>query len=87
MHIGLLGTYRTSWKVLLSTIKPALVKQEVLVQKTSIAIVKSDKAITDDVSLYMVRKVYLKKAFACVAFANGEPQTVPFFTYLTHCFR
>ena len=51
MHNQLLSIYHTSWKVLLTTVKPILFKQNIFVQKTSSAIVKSFKPIIDDVSL------------------------------------
>ena len=45
------GIYYTSWKVFLGTVKHVLIKRDTLVQKTTPIIVKSAKAILDDVSL------------------------------------
>lgn len=51
IHGWLVGIYNTSWKVLLGTVKPLLVKQDNLVQKKTPATVKRFKVILDDVFL------------------------------------
>ena len=60
-----------------------LVKQDSLVQKTPHAILKSVKAISEDVSLQQVRKVYVNKAFKYIAYAHRKSISIPHLEHFT----
>ena len=72
IHHGFHHIYYTSWKVLLNDFK--------------LCLLKSNKSIFGDFSLYQVRKVYPNKAFACTAYAHSESKTVTHVAFFTDVF-